>query len=697
MINEEFDILYDSSESSEHANLPRASILHETPELFNITRINVAKSIRLPKSNNIINKLKKNEEKKSNIEDSNNIKNNTLKSRNSQKFQMINLEDKKINNNFISYKKSHAYEKILINTNTNENKLGKENRRSCLLKNKRIVINKSKDFSNSNNKKIEKTFEKKKNKRIENSNKLKDSNNTKTKKNILRSSEVLFNNKMIKINNYKRNTMGLTRNNSKEMMNRTNSEIRSRFNLMRKLNLKSNVMKENNIEKFFKSSKVLDSFKFDLIKPKKKKNINKSHLRLSQNKKNIEKKVQKFTPKLTLPIDKKQKNKVKEINKKDNTIEKINIKNSKTRNKIRSKIIKEKEDENKNNISSNLSHSKIEYFKTEMNNFKQIKNHNFNKEKNIKEVRSFKNVLKEENKFNIKSHYVLSKAGKDEYGQMKINQDTYLFIQGINGVKDFNIFGVLDGHGPEGHFVSQLVSRYIQLEFQRIKSLDKIKDVNIIYEKLSSNNFSIIKDIFINADNFLRDQEIESKNSGTTCVLVIHIGFHIICANAGDSRAILIYDKNKEHDYKVFPLSVDSKPELKEEKERIKKMGGKVGKIKNQYGKEIGPYRVWVKSKDYPGLAMSRSIGDFNGKNIGIIPDPQIIETNFGININYIVVCSDGVWEFLKNDDIMLLGNKYYEENNPRGLCKEIVDYSTKCWQKEDSVIDDITILTVFF
>ena len=54
-------------------------------------------------------------------------------------------------------------------------------------------------------------------------------------------------------------------------------------------------------------------------------------------------------------------------------------------------------------------------------------------------------------------------------------------------------------------------------------------------------------------------------------------------------------------------------------------MGGKVEKIKNKYGKEIGPFRVWNKARDFPGLAMSRSIGDFNGKNIGIIPDPEII------------------------------------------------------------------------
>ena len=98
----------------------------------------------------------------------------------------------------------------------------------------------------------------------------------------------------------------------------------------------------------------------------------------------------------------------------------------------------------------------------------------------MKLVRSLKNILREENKFNIKNHCVLSKAGRDEFGHLKINQDTYLFIKEINGIKNFDIFGVLDGHGPEGHFVSQLVSRYIQLEFQKIKAIERIKDVKII-------------------------------------------------------------------------------------------------------------------------------------------------------------------------------------------------------------------------
>ena len=126
-------------------------------------------------------------------------------------------------------------------------------------------------------------------------------------------------------------------------------------------------------------------------------------------------------------------------------------------------------------------------------------------------------------------------------------------------------------------------------------------------------------------------------------------------------------------------------------------MGGIVEKIKNIFGQGVGPFRVWEKDKDYPGLAMSRSLGDFNGKNIGVIPDPEIIEWELNVFSKFIVICSDGVWEFLTNKDVMECGKQFYLENNPRGFCKELIDNSIKFWKKEDVVIDDITVVTIFF
>jgi len=39
----------------------------------------------------------------------------------------------------------------------------------------------------------------------------------------------------------------------------------------------------------------------------------------------------------------------------------------------------------------------------------------------------------------------------------------------------------------------------------------------------------------------------------------------------------------------------------------------------------FGPYRVWLKTENFPGLAMSRSIGDFVAASVGVISEPGII------------------------------------------------------------------------
>ena len=342
-------------------------------------------------------------------------------------------------------------------------------------------------------------------------------------------------------------------------------------------------------------------------------------------------------------------------------------------------------DKNRKNKKETKGNVKVTY-RSSCDNFK-IKNKKKKKEK--------EKIIN-----NFKSHYSLSKAGKDELGNTKTNQDTYLILTNINGLKHFNIFGVLDGHGPEGHLVSQFISNYIEIEFENHPKLENVKNIEEIYSILKSKNFEIIKKIFINADHALKKEDIDYKNSGTTCVLVIHVGEHIICANAGDSRAILIFDEENDENLnsiKVFPLSFDNKPENPQEKERILKMGGTVEKLKNKKGHGIGPYRVWIKNKDYPGLAMSRSIGDFHGKKVGVIADPEIIEYNLSIYSKFITICSDGVWEFLNNEDVMNIGKKFYLENNPRGFCKELISKSVQYWEKEDSAIDDITVVIVFF
>ena len=54
----------------------------------------------------------------------------------------------------------------------------------------------------------------------------------------------------------------------------------------------------------------------------------------------------------------------------------------------------------------------------------------------------------------------LSRAGKDAEGKIKIDQDTSLISLSVGGLEGFNLFGVLDGHGQHGHFVSNYLKDY---------------------------------------------------------------------------------------------------------------------------------------------------------------------------------------------------------------------------------------------
>ena len=301
----------------------------------------------------------------------------------------------------------------------------------------------------------------------------------------------------------------------------------------------------------------------------------------------------------------------------------------------------------------------------------------------------------------LKNYGILSVPGKDSSGKKKRNQDSFVFKGNINKVKDFNIFGVLDGHGTEGHNVSKFASECIANYIINHPEIIILSDAEKIYKKLKEDDCKIITEAFVEADNLLKTASFDASASGSTCVLIIHAGNHILCANVGDSRAIVVFDEKGDNKNLEFyfseALSTDYKPDIPEEEERIVNSGGVVRPMKDEDGDEVGPCRVWAKDGDYPGLAMSRSIGDLKGKKIGIIPDPGILEYDLSEKTRYIVVCSDGIWEFLDNITVREMGKQFYNTKDPNGFCQALVNQALYLWEANDEVVDDITAVVAFF
>ena len=95
---------------------------------------------------------------------------------------------------------------------------------------------------------------------------------------------------------------------------------------------------------------------------------------------------------------------------------------------------------------------------------------------------------------------------------------------------------------------------------------------------------------------------------------------------------------------------------------------------------------------------MSRSIGDGYAHKIGVIDVPEILEFNImKVRPKAIILASDGVFEFVKNEDIKDIIEKYFYNMDAQGCAKEIVEYSRKIWENSGYAIDDITCIVAFF
>ena len=62
----------------------------------------------------------------------------------------------------------------------------------------------------------------------------------------------------------------------------------------------------------------------------------------------------------------------------------------------------------------------------------------------------------------------------------------------------------------------------------------------------------------------------------------------------------------------------------------------------------------------------------------------------------YIIIASDGVWEFIDNRRAMNIVHPYFIRNDPEGACYVLTKEAIEEWEKEDSVIDDITAIIIF-
>ena len=90
---------------------------------------------------------------------------------------------------------------------------------------------------------------------------------------------------------------------------------------------------------------------------------------------------------------------------------------------------------------------------------------------------------------------------------------------------------------------------------------------------------------------------------------------------------------------------------------------------------------------------MSRSFGDQVAHSVGVVVSPEILEHKFSEEDKVILLASDGVWEFLSNEDIMEFIKEYYEKNDMEGALDRIYFEADKIWREKEGLVDDITAI----
>ncbi|XP_053186956.1 protein phosphatase 1K, mitochondrial [Scomber japonicus] len=240
-------------------------------------------------------------------------------------------------------------------------------------------------------------------------------------------------------------------------------------------------------------------------------------------------------------------------------------------------------------------------------------------------------------------------------GQRKENEDRFQVSQMTDNILYFAVF---DGHGgPDAadfcdkymeKFIKDLVTKEDNLEVVLTKAFLELDKALVRHLHFSPN--------------------APGMNAGSTAtVALLRDGIELVVGSVGDSRAMLCR-KGKAH-----KLTVDHTPERKDEKERIKKSGGFI--TWNSLGQPNVNGR----------LAMTRSIGDFDLKNMGVIAEPETKRITLShVHDSFLALTTDGINFIMNSQEICDVINQCHD---PKEAAQRISDQALQYGTEDNSTI----------
>lgn len=193
----------------------------------------------------------------------------------------------------------------------------------------------------------------------------------------------------------------------------------------------------------------------------------------------------------------------------------------------------------------------------------------------------------------------------------------------------YAVFGVLDGHNGASAAIFAKDNLLQDVLSALPATLNRDEWLSVLPRALVAG--------FVKTD---KDFQEKGQTSGTTVTFVVVDRWTVTVASVGDSRCILDPQGGE-----ISTLTVDHRLEdNEEERDRVSKSGGEVGRLSIAGGAEIGPLRCWP-----GGLCLSRSIGDLDVGEF-IVPIPHVKQIKLSKAGGRLIIASDGVWDALSND-----------------------------------------------
>lgn len=274
---------------------------------------------------------------------------------------------------------------------------------------------------------------------------------------------------------------------------------------------------------------------------------------------------------------------------------------------------------------------------------------------------------------------LLNSKGRKGDDDKTIGQDNTSFSHLPTG---WEVLCVMDGHGKHGHWPATRSVRTVPFFLSASSCSTMLRQGQVE---------AALTHAFDKAQSDLKScalsERVDLQASGCTAVSAVwrHDSRHVWVAWVGDSRAVLFAPGAG-----VLAETEDHKATVPTEVARIERSGGEV--VSMEFDDGFVETRVNVKGTDYPGISMTRSLGDLVVKEAGVIAEPQVVQWSKPPGA-LLLAASDGIWEFLDTERVVQLVLEALEKGRSHQQALEgLLKVARAHWEKEEhTYCDDIT------